>query len=225
MNELQTKLYELSQTTDLLGHSLRSIGKSLVPGREIHPETVKYHWKKLYAQGQIAYPPDGKGKTTRISSSDSTKLGDKTSLVTIPVYGEADCGPASKLAEQDQIGALHISSSLLPTRRYASLYALRASGSSMNRASVHGRPIEDGDYVVIDSEYTEPKNGDYIVAVVGGLANIKRFYRESDRIALLSESSEDYDPIFIHPEDQSDNLIGGRVVQVVVKPKGAKPRV
>ncbi|NCU29034.1 hypothetical protein EOM60_00280 [Candidatus Saccharibacteria bacterium] len=218
MNKIQTQLYQLSQNTDLLQHSIRSIGKNLIPGEVIHPETVKYHWKKLYAQGLISYLPESKGRPKRISQSDSTKLGAKTSLVTIPVYGQADCGPATKIAQQDQIGALHISSSLLPTRRFASLYALRATGSSMNRASVRGRPIQDGDYVVIDSEYTEPKNGDYVVAVVGGLANIKRFYRESDRIALLSESSEDYDPIFIHPEDQSDNLINGKVVQVVEKP-------
>ena len=219
MNQIQTQLYQLSQTTDLLQHSIRSIGKGLVPGEVIHPETVKYHWKKLYAKGLISYPPASREKSAKVSQNDIIKLGTRTSLITIPVYGEADCGPATKLAEQDQIGALHISSSLLPTRRFSSLYALRASGSSMNQASVRGRPIQDGDYVVIDSEYTQPKNGDYVVAVVGGLANIKRFYRESDRIALLSESSEDFDPIFIHPEDQSDNLIGGKVVQVVEKPK------
>lgn len=221
MNEIQTKLYELSQTTDLLQHSLRSIGKSLLPGQEIHPETIKYHWKKLYAEGLINYLPDTKSRPKRISSSGNTKLGDRTSLIAIPVYGRADCGPATKLAEQDQISTLHISSSLLPTRRYSSLYAVQASGKSMNRASVHGRAIQDGDYVIIDSENTDPKNGDYVVAVLGGMANIKRFYRESDRITLLSESSENFDPILIHPEDQSDNLIGGRVVQVVERPRGA----
>lgn len=219
MNEIQKQLFNLYQTTDLRQHSLRSIGKSLLVGREIHPETIKYHWKKLHSLGLIAYLPDTKTISRKISHSDSTKLGQGASLVTIPVYGVADCGPATKLAEQSQIGSLHISTSLLPTRRFSSLYALKASGSSMNRASVRGRSIQDGDYVIIDSESTQPKNGDYVVAVVGGLANIKRFYRESDRITLLSESSEDYDPIFIHPEDQSDNLISGRVVQVVEKPK------
>lgn len=221
MNTIQQKLYELSQTTDLLQHSLRSIGKNLIDGEEVHPETVKYHWKRLNEMCLIDYLPASKSKRPleKISSSDSNKLGDRTSLVTIPVYGSADCGPATKLAEQEDIGQLHISSSLLPIRRYSSLYALKASGTSMNRASVRGRAIEDGDFVVIDREHNDPKNGDYVVAVVGGLANIKRFYRESDRIALVSESSEDYDPIFIHPEDQSDNLIGGKVVQVVPKPK------
>lgn len=219
MNEIQIQLHNLSNNTDLRQHSLRSIGKNLVAGKEVHPETVKYYWKRLYDQGLIDYLPDAKPKLKRISTSKSNMLGEKTSLVTIPVFGVADCGPATKIAEQTPLGELHISSSLLPTRRYASLYALIASGPSMNQASVHGRPIQDGDYVIIDSEYTQPKNGDYVVAVVGGLANIKRFYRESDRIALLSESSEGFDPIFIHPEDQSDNLIGGRVVQVVEKPK------
>lgn len=219
MNDIQTQLYNLSQSTDLRQHSLRGIGKNLVDGKEIHPETVKYYWKRLHNQGLIDYLPDSRLRTKKISRSNSAMLGEKTSLVTIPVFGVADCGPATKIAEQTPLGELHISSSLLPTRRYSSLYALKAAGPSMNRASVHGRPIKDGDYVIVDSEYTQPNSGDYVVAVVGGLANIKRFYRESDRIALLSESSEDFDPIFIHPEDQSDNLIGGRVVQVVEKPK------
>ncbi len=219
MNELQTKLYELSQSIDLLQHSLRSIGKMLNPAQPVHPETVKYHWKKLYYDNSIAYLPEQKARSPKISRSDRSKLGEKTSLITIPIFGSADCGPATQLAEQTALGELHISSSLLPTRRYANLYALQATGTSMNRASVRGRAIEDGDYVIIDNEQREPKNGDYVVVVVAGLANVKRFYRESDRIALLSESSEDYDPIFIHSEDQSDGLIGGKVIQVVPKPK------
>jgi len=218
-NSIRSQLLKLSQSMDLQSHGLRFIGRNLIPGQEIHPETVKYYWKKLYNEGLISYPPKGKDKPVKISKVDNTKLGKGTSLVTIPVYGKADCGPATKLAEQDQIGTLHLSTSLLPTRRYKSLYALQASGLSMNLASVSGRPIEDGDYIVIDHDNTQPKNGDYVVAVLGGLANVKRFYRESDRIMLLSESSEAFDPIIIHPEDQSDNLLGGKVVLVVPKPK------
>lgn len=76
--------------------------------------------------------------------------------------------------------------------------------------------------MIIDRNRNTPRNGDCVVAVVDGLANIKMFFREQDRIILVSESSEHYDPIFITPEDQSDSLIGGTVIQVVAKPNMRK---
>ena len=70
-----------------------------------------------------------------------------------------------------------------------------------------------------------PKRNDYVVATVNNLANIKKFYPEQDssgrirRIALLAESTDDYGPIFIHPEDETEQLIAGVAIQVVKNPK------
>jgi len=89
----------------------------------------------------------------------------------------------------------------------------------MNCATVGGKAIDDGDYVVIDGENRTPEDGDLVLSVIDGMANIKRyrFDRENNQIVLLSESTQSFSPIFIHPDD--DYEINGKVVQVVKKPK------
>ncbi len=219
MNDTQLALQKLSERQDLSKFSIREVGRMLAPNKPVHPETVKHHWLKLFESGGINYLYRGGAVAKKETSVDDNALSDGSKIVTIPVFGVADCGPATQVAEQSDLGCLRLSSRLLKTRDYTSLYALQASGMSMNKAVVDGHTINDGDYVVIDRSQVSPKNGDCVVAIVDGLANIKRFHREKNRVALLSDSTEQYDPIFIHPEDQSDNLIGGKVIQVVEKPK------
>src|SRR6185437_10651889 len=108
------------------------------------------------------------------------------------------CGPASQFANDEEMGFIHVSSTFLHTNRYEDLYAIVTSGESMNQTKIDGKSINDGDYVVVDRSVTQPNNGDCVVAIVNGLANIKRFFRERGRIVLVSESSEHFDPIFIH---------------------------
>ena len=38
------------------------------------------------------------------------------------------------------------------------LYAIKADGTSMNRAQIDGKSIDDGDYVIIDSQLKEYYN-------------------------------------------------------------------
>jgi hypothetical protein len=62
-----------------------------------------------------------------------------------------------------------------------------------------------------------------VVATLNNLANIKKFLPEFDtegalsRITLVSESTDEFQPIFIHPEDQTEGLIAGVALQVVKK--------
>jgi len=78
--------------------------------------------------------------------------------------------------------------------------------------------IEDGDYLIVESSSKKPKNGDIVVSVFDGLANIKKFHfdQENNRVVLISESTKDFPPIFIHEDD--DFNITGYVTQVVKKP-------
>lgn len=222
MNEIRESLKKFITDTDLRDVSIRRVGQMLRSpddDKDVHPQTVKYHWDKLFADGEVDYLYDGRMRHRRSSSVNDESLPDGAKLVTIPVFGVADCGPATKLAEEEDRGAIRVSSRLLKTTRFDSLYSLEASGDSMNNTSIDGHVINDGDYVIVDRSRNTPRNGDRVVAIVDGLANIKRFYREQDRITLVSESTKHYDPIFITPEDQSDSLIGGTVIQVVPKPK------
>ncbi|MNH50186.1 LexA repressor [compost metagenome] len=220
MTDTRTSLKQLATEIDLRDVSIRELGRRLaIDGKDVHPETIKFHWKKLFEAGEVSYLYDGRTLDRRSSSVNDDSLPDDAKLVTIPVFGVADCGPATQVADQQDLGTLRISSRLLETKNYDNLYSVQASGESMNNTSVHGHPIHNGDYVIVDRSRNTPRNGDCVVAIVDGLANIKKFYREQGRITLVSESTEQYDPIFIHPEDQSDSLIGGTVIQVVPKPK------
>ena len=223
MNNKSNKLLEIASRHNLNDLSLREIGRMMGEGsKDEAPQTVKFHWRKLYEAGKIGYLPRTRQARTSIKNYvDKQALGDGKSLISIPVRGIANCGPASLYAENENIGYIHVSSTYLKTNRYNDLYAIIASGDSMNQTKIDGKPINNGDYVIVDRSVSQPNDGDRVVAIVNGLANIKRFLRERGRIVLVSESSEHFDPIFIHPEDQDEALIAGKVVQVVQKPKFA----
>ena len=103
------------------------------------------------------------------------------------------------------------------------VFAIKASGHSMNKANINGESVEDGDYVLVDPTCTVIKNGDYVLSIIDGMANIKRYFRdmEHQRIILLSESSASISPIFIHRDDMDNYLVNGKVIQVIKKPKTA----
>jgi len=91
----------------------------------------------------------------------------------------------------------------------------------MNRADIEGKTIEDGDYVIIDSEQKNPKNGEYVLSIIDDVANIKRYFedKKNKQVVLLSESRANFLPIYIHPREIPEYLVGGKVIQVIKKPK------
>lgn len=223
MTNKASRLLEIAANRNLNDFGLRELGRMIGENsKEENPQTVKFHWRKLYEAGKISYLPRTRETRSSIKNFvDKQVLGDGRSLISIPVRGVANCGPASLYADDEDIGYIHVSSTYLKTNRYDDLYAIIASGDSMNQTKIDGKSINDGDYVIVDRSVSQPNDGDRVVAIVNGLANIKRFLRERGRIVLVSESSEHFDPIFIHPEDQDEALIAGKVVQVVQKPKFA----
>jgi repressor LexA len=78
-----------------------------------------------------------------------------------------------------------------------------------------GKTIENGDYVLVDSEALNYKNGDIVVAIIDGMATIKRYMEdaENNRVVLKADSTEKYLPIFIHGDD--DFQLSGKVVGVI----------
>jgi repressor LexA len=73
-------------------------------------------------------------------------------------------------------------------------FALRVVGDSMI-----GDGILDGDVVVVESRPDAP-NGATVVAVVGGEATVKRFYRRRGRVHLVP-ANERIEPIVASPDD------------------------
>lgn len=211
MHEIQRKLLNLVTPNGIGTTTLREIGELIGVS---HPQKVKYHLNQLKEAGLVSvHKSEGQivGITSEVRSGPE--------LASIPIYGSADCGPATLLAEENFEGYLKVSRKIL-NKKPDSLFALKAVGPSMNRAKLPGGPIESGDFVLIDSSQRAPESGDYVVSVIDGCANIKKLLKEDGRIILTSESTEEYPPIFMHPHD--DFLVNGKVVQVVKKPRGGE---
>lgn len=209
MHKIQRDLLKLVTPHGLGAKTLREIGEMVGVS---HPYKVKHHLDKLEADGFIKIRMKG----SHISEIVPGTVGG--SLLSIPVYGSANCGPATFVAEGNFEGYLKVSPSLLGRKSSDGLFALKAVGPSMNRASILSEAIADGDYVIVDGGARTAEDNDYVVSIIDGCANIKKFLKEPDRVVLLSESTEDIPPILIHKDD--DFLINGKVVKVIKKPKG-----
>ena len=205
MNPIQQKLLDIAKLEDI--ERLRRVDLVEMVNCE-YPSQVTHHLKQLVKRGDLVR------KDGRLVPALRTNAG----LVMIPVMGEADCGEATRYADGRIVDNLAVSPSVLKPKLSERLYALVARGDSMNRATVEGKTIENGDYIVIEKrdDYV-PKDGDIVVSIIAGLANVKRLRRDNarQRVLLLSEShrQDDFAPIVI--SDRDDFAVEGKVVDVI----------
>lgn len=207
MHTLQEKLLRVIDEKNIGGLTLRQIGEMV---EEKLPQKIKHHLSQLERKGFILIDRKNK-KISRISNKANS--GDL--FLSIPIVGSANCGPATIYADQNIEGYLKISKRLVTNKK--SVFVIKADGDSLNKANIKGKNIENGDYVIVDSKNTSPYDGDYIVSIIDGMANIKKYRldKTNSRIALISESTQEYAPIFIHEND--DFRINGKVIEVVKK--------
>jgi repressor LexA len=205
MHPVQEKLLKLIDGKNISSLTLRDIGALI--GEKL-PQKVKHHLSQLERKGFISI--DKKNKIIRRINSGAQA---SNLFVSIPILGSANCGPATIFADENIEGYLKISKRLAP--RFKSMFAIKADGNSLNQANIAGKKVETGDFVLIDSSRGTPKDGDYVLSIIDGLATIKKYRQDkkNKRIALLSESSQDYSPIFIHEDD--DFRVNGTAVEVV----------
>ncbi len=138
----------------------------------------------------------------------------KVEFLSVPILGSANAGAATLFAEQNISGYLRIPRTVLSRRD--NVFALRVQGDSMNKAKITGGSLKEGDFVLIDSEYKNPKNGDYVLSIIDGFANLKKFERNTKTggVRLMSESSNPkHKPIYISSAD--DFMINGRIIRVI----------
>ena len=207
IHPIQQKLLKISENINLKKMSLREIAHLV---EENHPQKISHHLSQLEKKGFIKIDHRS-GNIKRIKASKNNDL------ITVPILGTANCGEANIFANENLEGYLKISKKFI--NRAKNIFAIKAYGLSMNKANIKGFNIEDGDYVIIDGENKNPSNGDYVLSIIDGMANIKRFYIDKDKkqIALISESTKDLLPIYIHPDDKY--MINGVVKYVIKKPK------
>ncbi|HKB68335.1 MAG TPA: S24 family peptidase [Pyrinomonadaceae bacterium] len=214
MHRIQQQLLQLAGQTNLGERTLRVVAKMI--GEE-SPQKVKHHLNQLEKRGLIRVDRS-RHLIERTEGGPVSGLLNKRQLLTLPLLGSANAGPATLYAEENIEGYLKISSTFVGRRANRKLFALRVSGPSMNRATIDNKRIEDGDYVIIDSEDRLPKHGDIVLSIIDGMANIKRFYldKANRQIALAADSAFDFPPIYIHETD--DFSINGKVIQIIKKP-------
>lgn len=182
---------ELRQETTKLGLSLKSLRSFFI------------YLNALEEKGYIQRTAGERG----ISLKGITK----NNFVDVPVLGMANAGTALMFADEYVEGFLKVSKRIV---RDLDVFAVQVSGTSMNLATVDGKNIEDGDFILVDKN-AECGNGDKVLVIIDGLATVKTFRTVDGRnIALTPESSDpQHKPIFLTEEDNF--VINGKVIDVL----------
>ena len=217
MHHIQKKLLELAKTNNLAECTLRRTAE-LIGDPDMSPGQVQHHLLQLEKRNLLFI--NRKNKTQRLESPVEDDR-----FVLVPIVGSASCGPALNYAEEYYEGFLRISKQLLgkQTTQLKNRYmAVKADGESMNNARIgkSKQPINNGDFVLVDVTQKCVEDGDYVLSIIGGMANIKRLKKHEEYISLESESltPERFPPIIV---DQSENyMINGKVIAVYKNTSG-----
>lgn len=123
--------------------------------------------------------------------------------IELPIMGYIAAGSPIQ-AYTDPDATLKVASSMISAKRRS--YVLQVKGNSMIEDG-----ILDGDHVIIE-EQTYAEDGDIVVALLdNGLATLKRFFQDKDRIRLEPANSS-LSPIYVSPGEVQ---IQGRCVGVI----------
>lgn len=135
------------------------------------------------------------------------------SFASIPLFGLASCGEALAYADDRVEDYLQLSKSLIG-KEPKNYFAVKSLGDSMDQDG-----INDGDYVIFSKYQSgEDLEGKIVVAVINGMATIKRYRQvEKNIIGLFPNSTNDaHHPIYIH---SSDTILIAGVFQKVLPVK------
>ena len=150
---------------------------------------------------------DKSKKLLLVENDNYANLGN---IFSMPMYGLASCGEALAYADGNVDGYLQISKSLFRKEDPAKLFAVKALGDSMNKEG-----IGDGDYVVFEKAEGQNFEGRIVVAVINGMATIKRYKKlPKGIIGLFPQSTNKiHQPIYL---DESDNILVAGVFRKVL---------
>jgi len=211
MHHIQKKLLELAKTNNLAECTLRRTAE-LIGDPDMSPGQIQHHLLQLEKRNLLFI--NRKNKTQRLESPVEDDR-----FVLVPIVGSASCGPALNYAEEYYEGFLRISKQLLgkQTTQLKNRYmAVKADGESMNNARIgkSKQPIKSGDFVLVDVTQKCADDGDYVLSIIGGMANIKRLKKYEEYISLESESltPERFPPIIVGQSE--DCMINGKVIAV-----------
>lgn len=209
MHPTQQKILNLAASVQINKHNPRLIGKLIEEG---HPQNVAHHIEQLKKKRYISIDVNG---VIKVEKQGDSAIGQ---LFQLPIYGSANAGPATIFAEENLQGYLAVPSSEIGRNSKAGIFIVTVDGDSLNNAQdLKGGPAQTGDYAVIDGNNRTPNNGQYVLSIIDGMANLKRFYRDEEnrRIILSSESTMETKPIYIQEEHFDDYMINGVVLEII----------
>ena len=182
---------ELQKEMETIGLKVRSVG------------SVFLYLKSLQEKGFIHRRSQKRG-IEMIGSAPKR-------FVNIPIFGTANAGSPTCVAEQNLEGVLKVSNKIASQN----FFAIQIDGDSMNLANVKGKQIENGDYVIVNPSDKRYHDGDKLLITIDGLATVKKFKRFPDgTIGLFPESTnKEHKPIYLTAEDEP--IINGKVVDVL----------
>lgn len=156
---------------------------------------------------------EDKGYIQRTSEDRGIKLKgiNKDLFVDVPILGMANAGTALAYADEYIEGYLKVSKSIV---RDKSVFAVQISGTSMNKAKINNKTINDGDFVLVEKKPTYDYN-DKVLVIIDGLATVKIYRKfDEDNIVLAPDSTDKkHKPIFLTSEDNF--VIDGKVIDVL----------
>jgi SOS-response transcriptional repressor LexA len=131
---------------------------------------------------------------------ENENYGNAYNIFSIPLYGLASCGEALAYADDSAVDDfLQISKSLLYRAEPQKLFAVKALGDSMNKDG-----ISDGDYVIFEKADSDSDfEGKIVVAVINGMATIKRYKKMGKGVVGLfpHSTNENHHPIYLSESD------------------------
>ena len=132
-------------------------------------------------------------------------------FVDVPILGTANAGAPTFFAEENLEGYLKVSKNIARNRK---LFAIQVAGTSMNLGKVEGKRIEDSDYVMIDPDDKDFRDGDKVLVVIDGLATVKLYKKmNGNRIGLFPVSTDKkHKPIYLTLADEF--IISGKIVDI-----------
>ena len=173
-----------------------------------YPPTLREIGAKLGVSGTLGVMKhlealEKKGHLRRqVGSTRGITLCNHAQAATLPIVGQVRAGALHPAIEEIE-GHFAIDRSQLAS---GAAFFLRVKGDSM----IHAH-IKEGDLALVRPQ-PYAANRDIVVAMVGGEATLKRFYREADRIRLQPENPN-YEPIIIQ-DGEADVSIVGKVVGI-----------
>lgn len=130
---------------------------------------------------------------------ENENYGDAQNIFSIPLYGLASCGEALAYADDGADDFLQLSKSLFHRAEPEKLFAVKALGDSMDKDG-----INDGDYVIFEKTESDGDfEGKIVVAVINGMATIKRYKNVGNGVIGLFPHSANttHHPIYLSEGD------------------------